>query len=130
MVPKVGLLAGAVVERLAAIAAGLSKLEAAADAAADAMVDVAEGELPLLDEIRIQLGMLYLRTFFTHYDLKGQPKWNKIKILRAHLVSLFVCMRVFGRYQNFHGVPLRKYCMYPMYNPYIEIPNTKWEGAA
>ena len=58
MVPKVGLLACAVVERLASIAAGLSKLEAAADAAADAMVDVAEGELPLLDEIRIQLGKM------------------------------------------------------------------------
>ena len=70
MVPKVGLLAGAVVERLAAIAAGLSKLEAAADAAADAMVDVAEGELPLLDEIRIQLGMIYMRPFFTHYEFR------------------------------------------------------------
>ena len=54
---KVGVLTCSVVERLASIAAGMSRLEAAADAAADGMVDVAEGELPLLDEIRMQLGV-------------------------------------------------------------------------
>ena len=54
---QVGVLACSLVERLASSAAGLARLEAAADAAADGMVDVAEGELPLLDEIRIQLGV-------------------------------------------------------------------------
>ena len=54
---KVGVLTCSVVERLASIAAGLSKLEAAAEGAADGMVDVAEGELPLLDEIRLQVSV-------------------------------------------------------------------------
>ena len=54
---KVKALTDSVVERLASIATRLLELESAADAAGDGVVDMVEGDLPLLDEIRMQLGV-------------------------------------------------------------------------